>query len=80
MACYVSLQVSRCGMIYMEPDMLGWDPLLISWMNTLPATFTDPLKELIVSLYHRMVPSCLDFVRKSGFKVMYIQPTIKNVG
>ena len=56
-------------MVYMEPDMLGWQPLLTSWINTLPSTFTQPLRELLVSLYHRMVPSCLDFVRKAGFKV-----------
>ena len=61
--------VSRCGMIYMEPTMLGWQPLMESWINTLPATITDKNKELITELYTRMVPPCLNFVRKGGFKV-----------
>ena len=48
--------------------MLGWQPLMDSWLNTLPDTITDKHKELISSLYLRMVPCCLDFVKKSGFK------------
>ena len=61
--------VSRCGMVYMEPSMLGWQPLVQSWLNTLPPTITEEHKKLIADLYHGMVPACLDFVRKSGFKV-----------
>jgi dynein heavy chain len=27
--------VSRCGMVYMEPFEMGWNPIFKSWMNTL---------------------------------------------
>ena len=61
--------VSRCGMVYMEPSMLGWQPLVQSWLNTLPTTITEDQRKFIADLYYGMVPACLDFVRKSGFKV-----------
>ena len=33
--------VSRCGMVYMQPSLLGWRPLLASWMATLPPSMSD---------------------------------------
>ncbi|XP_065834129.1 dynein axonemal heavy chain 7-like [Oscarella lobularis] len=60
--------VSRCGMIYMEPHMLGWRPLLLSWLNTLPEAVTETIKAQLTSLFDRYVPCTLQFVRKSGVK------------
>lgn len=56
-------------MIYMEPHMLGWRPLLLSWLNTLPTTINDDMKDLITENFDRLVPPMLNFIRKGGVKV-----------
>lgn len=33
--------MGRCGMIYMEPQQLGWTPLRDSYLNTLPKSLED---------------------------------------
>ena len=56
-------------MVYLEPAMLGWRPLLISWLSTLPKTINEDGKDLIRDLFDRMLPALLNFVRKGGVRV-----------
>uniref|UniRef100_UPI00358F5A88 dynein axonemal heavy chain 12-like n=1 Tax=Myxine glutinosa TaxID=7769 RepID=UPI00358F5A88 len=57
--------VSRCGMIYMEPSQLGWEPLVESWLNSLPEQLQqEAYRTLLLDLFHWLVPPALQFIRK----------------
>ncbi|XP_067915582.1 dynein axonemal heavy chain 3-like [Heterodontus francisci] len=57
--------VSRCGMIYMEPMNLGWEPLVQSWLATkLPQQLTAEQRQTVQMLCDWLLPPCLDFVQK----------------
>lgn len=80
--------VSRCGMVYMEPEKLGWKPLLSAWLQTY---FKDgvfaklsegALEKLtlfrsdvnhIQGLFDWLVEPSLCFVRKDGIEM---SPTV----
>ena len=56
--------VSRCGMIYVEPSEMGWEPLKQSWMNTLPPLL-EPHNERLEELFAWLVEPSIRFVRKN---------------
>ena len=56
--------VSRCGMVYMEPTALGLEPLLVSWLESLPATISGQ-QGLLSALFRALVAPLIRFVRKS---------------
>ncbi|GFR45764.1 hypothetical protein Agub_g7181 [Astrephomene gubernaculifera] len=51
--------VSRCGMVYVQPALLGWRPVMLSWLNTLPAAVTPALKAQLTALFDWLVPPML---------------------
>ncbi|KAM9785999.1 dynein axonemal heavy chain 12-like [Neosynchiropus ocellatus] len=57
--------VSRCGMIYMEPSQLGWEPLVISWINTLPKILRKRENpKLLMGLFHWLLPPAFRVLSK----------------
>ena len=61
-------QVSRCGMIYMEPASMGWRPIVKSWLNEMPPSLTEMHKSTINDLFERFCDACIQLIRKGGVK------------
>uniref|UniRef100_A0A3P8W1Z3 Dynein heavy chain hydrolytic ATP-binding dynein motor region domain-containing protein n=1 Tax=Cynoglossus semilaevis TaxID=244447 RepID=A0A3P8W1Z3_CYNSE len=58
--------VSRCGMIYMEPSQLGWHPLVVSWINSLPDVLqSSEQRSLLLDLFHWLLPPALGVLRRN---------------
>lgn len=55
--------VSRCGMVYLQPSLLGWQPLVLSWLGSLPAgALTPTLQERVLGLLRWLLPPLLRLV------------------
>lgn len=54
----------------MEPLSLGWEPLLISWLNTLPPLLDDFHKVTIGQMFRRFGKPLLFFIRRGGVRVL----------
>lgn len=60
-------------MIYMEPSALGWEPLLLSWINTLPPAINEFHKTMLKGLFKRFCEPLLWLVRKGGARVSIVR-------
>lgn len=54
--------VSRCGMIYMEPALLGWKPLMTSYITSLSKLVLVEQLELLTECLEWLVDPCLEFI------------------
>ena len=56
--------VSRVGVVFMEPARLGWQPILQSWLGTLPESTlkTEQIKESIEQIMNWLLMPSLFFV------------------
>jgi dynein heavy chain len=51
-------------MVYVQPSLLGWRPLVESWAHALPSSYTDRIKESIFDLCDWLLPPTLRLVTK----------------
>ncbi|KAI1890876.1 hypothetical protein AGOR_G00158120 [Albula goreensis] len=61
--------VSRCGMVYLEPSILGLTPFTECWLRTIPASI-QPYTEQLNSLFSRFLQDSITFVRSSVKEVI----------
>ncbi|KAL2609519.1 hypothetical protein R1flu_028092 [Riccia fluitans] len=61
--------VSRCGMVYVPPEELGWRPYVKSWLERFPKEIGISLptacRDYIQGLFHEWMDIGLNFLRKS---------------
>ncbi|KAM7393703.1 hypothetical protein PAMP_020556 [Pampus punctatissimus] len=57
--------VSRCGMVYIDPDELKWMPYVQTWISGLGAkVLPDPVRTYLLELFEQYVEKGLQFVLK----------------
>lgn len=59
--------VSRCGMVYIDPEDLKWLPYVRSWLQRLPSIISPVQAEYITfidGLFVDYVQDGLDFIKK----------------
>jgi dynein heavy chain len=65
--------VSRNGVIYMQPHLVGWRPMYESWKNTLPKCFYNEGNEAhlknIDELVDVVVQPCIDYIRNDCHEI-----------
>ena len=56
--------VSRCGMVYVQESLLGWETPVQSCITTLPDGLTQEHRDHIMALCSWLIPPCLRVVSK----------------
>jgi dynein heavy chain, axonemal len=59
--------VSRCGMVYVPANQLGWRPLIQTWLSqSLRDTGSDAVKDFLLDLFEKTVDKGLEFIEQQG--------------
>ncbi|VDO09331.1 unnamed protein product [Rodentolepis nana] len=61
--------VSRCGMVYLEPSILGLNPFIECWLQNLPAP-VYPHKDKLKLLFDTFLEDSIRFVRENTVEII----------
>ncbi|THD18744.1 Dynein heavy chain [Fasciola hepatica] len=56
--------VSRCGMVYVDPEELGWMPYVQTWITSIEGKLTLPVRDYLLKLFEQYVNPCLKYVMR----------------
>ena len=62
--------VSRCGMVYIDSDELGWMPYVKTWIKEFDEKFGTGYKDFMIELFVKYVDDGLNFVNKKCVQTM----------
>ncbi|MCJ8749245.1 hypothetical protein PDJAM_G00174240 [Pangasius djambal] len=62
--------VSRCGMVYIDPEELKWMPYVQTWLTGLSDKVTEPVRAYLMELFKNYVEKGLQFVSKRCIQAM----------
>ena len=60
--------VSRCGMVYVPIEELGWRPFIETWLVTSLDDVPQTVKDLIWGLFDSLVDPVLQWIRSNGYE------------
>jgi len=67
--------VSRCGMIYMQNDIINWWALLQSWLSEISSIFVQSLVKHLELLFDAFVDQAYEFVKKRCMQYVKLTQT-----
>ncbi|XP_066123630.1 dynein axonemal heavy chain 6 [Saccopteryx bilineata] len=56
--------VSRCGMVFVDPEELKWMPYVKTWMKSISKKLNEETQEYILNLFEHYVDDGLHFINK----------------
>uniref|UniRef100_A0A8C8W0I7 Dynein, axonemal, heavy chain 6 n=1 Tax=Peromyscus maniculatus bairdii TaxID=230844 RepID=A0A8C8W0I7_PERMB len=56
--------VSRCGMVFVDPEELKWMPYVKTWMSRISEKLNEETREYLLNLFNRYVDEGLHFINK----------------